>query len=358
MSRRSARAGVPSPLASPARDTDDHLVDWVRHWQSATFAAHALDWIRGSLLEVGAQVRGPLVAHRIRFWAAVFHVETDQGTAWFKACNPGQGFEAATLRALATVAPQDFVTPLATLPERGWLLLPEGGMTLRERGVNGGHWCALVAQTARVQKQLTAHASTLQGAGVAAFGAEMAAPYVHRLVDALAGLPTTHAQSLGRLEARQILDALAGVEPLFDLLAASGIPSSFQPNDVSASNAFIVPGQENRFLLFDVGDGFWSHPFAALAHPVRAATGSWPARPPKNHPMSARLRDAYLEPWHGMLGTTDATEVSQLVEAGDRLGDLHRCESWRRLLEHVPHDAVAEPPRLAYWLAQAVGSRA
>lgn len=70
--------------------------------------------------------------------------------------------------------------------------------------------------------------------------------------------------------------------------------------------------------------------------------------------MLPRLRAAYLRPWREHLAGADANRIRWLLDAADRLGALHRCESWRRLLEQVPRGAVAQPPKLAYWLTQAV----
>lgn len=316
-------------------------------WRSATFREEALGWVRDVLADGGTAVVGELVPHRVRFWSAVFTVRTDRGVFWFKATNPGQGFEGPLLALLGLLVPDHVVVPVAVEVDRGWLLLPDGGPSVAAAGdVGAGEWEALVVQVARMQTALVGHGKELAAAGLPALLPDHAHAYATSLVDSLARLPPSHPQHIGREEARQLLRGLSGVEPLLAELAASGVPPTLQPNDTSAANA-VRGGAGYRFL--DLGDAFWSHPFAALQVPLRMATGAWPGAPARDDALRARLVSAYLGQWPQVTADADT-----LVDAADRLASLHRCESWRRLLAPVDPARLGVPtPRLADWIADA-----
>ena len=325
--------------------------DPVAHWASEGFRRDVDAWVRGALAGTGREVRGPLRTHRLRFWSAVLTVETDAGPVWVKAANPGQAFEAGLLAALARLVPDDVVAPLAVDAERGWLLLPDGGATLRERGATPDDWERLVVQAAHVQRALVPAEPDLTAAGLPRLLPQDGAGYVRDLVGTLAALPADDPQHVDATTARTLLGGLPDLAADLDALAATGVPATFQPNDVSTGNAF-APRDGRQARLFDVGDAFWSHPFAVLHVPLRMATGAWPHPPAPGDPLAGRLRDAYLDVWSTGLSDADAARA---LDAADRLAALHRCESWRRLLAWVDAAAVPAPvPRLADWLVEAV----
>jgi hypothetical protein len=327
--------------------------DLIRYWRSAVFRARAMDWIHEVLGAYGRELPGTLRVHRVRFWSAVFTVQSDSERLWFKAANPGQRFEAPLLARLSQLLPDHVITPLAIDDTRGWLLLPDGGQTLRARGdVTIAEWEALVEQVAQMQAALTQHAADLIQTGLPALPPEQAGEYVAGLVDELAHLPATHPQRIDPDQARALMRGISGLSGCLGELAGSGTPLTLQPNDVSASNAFLPRDDGGPFRLFDFGDAFWSHPFAALQVPTRMVTGSWPLPPPPAHVASARLWRAYLQQWPQ---TSRRDDLAVLIDAADRLASLHRCESWRRLLARVdPEHLGVPPPRLADWLADAM----
>ncbi len=338
-----------APGAATRWRRDDPLAAWA---SPSPLRAEADAWVRTSLAAQGTQVRGPLRPHRLRFWSAVLTTETDRGRVWFKATNPGQAFEPALLAVLARLVPDDVVVPLAVDAARGWALLPDGGATWRERGAGVDDWAALLAQVAAVQQTLCGAGTDLAAAGLPRLLPEEGAAYVRDLVSTLAALPPADPQHVDAPTARALHAAVPRLEDALALLAATGVPPTLQPNDVSTGNAFAPRGPEGRARLFDLGDAFWSHPFAVLQVPLRFATGAWPGPPAPDDPVAAWLRDAYLAAWSGDLRGVDALRA---VDAADRLASLHRCESWRRLLRWVDAAAVPAPvPRLATWLADAL----
>lgn len=335
-----------------------HPDDPVAHWGSDAFRADAEAWVRAALAAAGRELRGPLRTHRLRFWSAVLTADTDRGPVWFKAANPGQAFEAGVLAVLARHVPDDVLTPLAVDAGRGWVLLPDGGPTWREAGADVDDWERLLLQAARVQRALVPAGAELAAAGLPRLLPQDAPAYVEALVEDLAALPPADPQHVDAATARTLLAGVPALAADLDALVATGVPATFQPNDLSTGNAF-APRAGSGPRLFDVGDAFWSHPFAVLHLTTRMAAGTWPHAPAPDDTVARRLRRAYLTAWSPDLpGVLPDDVAARALDAADRLGAVHRCESWRRLLAHVAPAAVPAPvPRLADWLAEAVRPR-
>ncbi len=321
--------------------------DLLALWGSAAFRASAAEWVRTVLSERGVRLHGGLVPHRLRFWSALFTVDTDAGRCWFKACNPGQAFEAGLADRLGRLVPEHVLAPLAVDEGRGWLLLPDGGPTVRDSG--GEQWELLLRQAARMQQALAAHGAALAVAGLPALSPETALAEAIRLVESLARLPAGDPQRVGAARATALRARLERLREPLAALEAPGVPPTLQPNDLSLANAVAAP-DGTGYRIFDLGDAFWSHPFAVLQVPLRMATGAWPGPPARGDLLADRLARAYLGEWPQLA----PDDVGLLVDAADRLASLQRCESWRRLLAHVdPGRLGVSTPRLVDWIADA-----
>ncbi len=324
------------------------VVDFVALWRTETFQRRAVAWIDTVLLERGEDRVGPVEEFRVRFWSGVFRVPLrGGGAAWFKVANPGQAFEGELLVALARVAPGRVVEPWAIEPSEAWSLLPDGGPTLD--WTSEDDWFRLINDVAVLQRRCQIHEGAL--AMLPSYEAANAADRVEGLVRQLAVLPSRHAQHVDAADADRYLQGLPRLREQMVFLDATGPRPSLQPNDAHPRNAVrpIRPGEPRR--LFDLGDAVWSHPWAVLHLPGRGIAGvglseSWPKA--RN---TRRLVDAYAEHWTEI----DRKDRPAVLEAAERLGALHRVESWRRLL--LEADPTAEGPsklRLAPWLEQAL----
>lgn len=323
--------------------------DLVGLWESEDFELEVQAWVQEVLGRSGVRSAGPLVAHRVRFWAAIFRQSTDEGTVWVKVPNPGQQFEGALLQSLSRLVPDHVLTPLAVHPAHGWILLPDGGATVREEEVVSQTWEVLMAQVARLQVELSTHAEDLARTGLPVLLPGEASEYVSTLTAALARLPRQDAQHLGVEDARAIERNLPALTLRWEHLGSHGAAMSLQLNDASPSNAFRSTGPQ-PFRFFDLGDAFWSSPAAVLQVPTRMAARSWPRHPAAVTPLIRSMVDAYVEVWSGAHGR----DVGD-VDAADRLASVHRCESWRRLLVEVDRTRLGVPaPRLGDWLKDAV----
>lgn len=320
--------------------------DLVAEWSSEAFLAEATAWVDQVLVGSGTRRTGPPAPHKVRFWAAVLQVPTDRGRVWFKVANPGQAFEGALLAALGTLAPDRVVAPLATDDVRGWWLLPDGGPTVDQRLADP--WPLLMARAADLQREVTGDEAAL--AMLPRLRIAEARVWVLDVIEDLAHLPTSDPQHLSAADASRLTGGLPALQDDLALLADLGIPETLQPNDVNPRNA-CGPDEAAALRFFDLGDAFWSHPFAALHLPMRLAAGLDLAAPLPSAPAAVRVAEAYLARWP----EAPRRRWAAVVRAADRLGAVHRAASWQRLLAPVDPARLGLPtPRIADWLAAAL----
>lgn len=346
-------------------DDEDGRRDLVAEWSSDAFLDEATAWVDGLLAAglaapgstgAGARRTGPLHRNRVRFWSTVLEVPVDGGRLWFKAANPGQAFEGAALAALGTVVPDRVVAPLAVDEGRGWWLLPDGGPTLRDRYPEGGAggpdvpWSEMLAHVAALQLAVTTDADRL--AMVPRLGPAAALAWTRETLDALAELPADDPQHVDPEAAADLRGRLPLLEADVAALDALGVPDTLQPNDVNPGNVCLPPAPGAPPRLIDLGDAFWSHPFAVLHPPTRIAAGVRLAAPRPDGPAAVALADSYLACWD-----VPPAERERARRAADRLGAVHRAASWERLLAPVAQDPARlgmPVPRLADWIAVAL----
>jgi hypothetical protein len=91
---------------------------------------------------------------------------------WCKASRPGTGHEAAVLEAFAGWGIRKVLVPLAVDRARAWLLVPDGGTTLRQTRPDGhgdrdlAAWERILAGYAGLQRAVERHADDLLALGV------------------------------------------------------------------------------------------------------------------------------------------------------------------------------------------------
>jgi hypothetical protein len=323
-------------------------------WVDAGWLHAASTWASDRLAEHGYALAGEPEQTHIRPWSTLLRLPTNEGVFWFKANAIGTAHEGPLIAALARWAPGHVLEPLAADARQGWLLLPDGGTTLR--AAQGGetdidHWAEILTDHAELQRQLAPHADEIVSVGVPDLRperlpevrADLLADETALRIGLPGGLTPEQRQRLQNDEARYAA--------LCAELAAIGIPGSVNHDDLHDNNVF-VPGQPGgHYRVFDWGDASVAHPFAVLLIALRVVE--------MLHHLSAgdaallRLRDAYLEPW---TGDFDRAELIDAVRLALRVGGVSRALSYRSaLLEGTPADHGEYGDGVPQWLLESYG---
>src|SRR4029453_703277 len=116
----------------------------------------------------GIMVAGPIEQPHLRPWSTVLRVPTSAGDHYFKATSPLLSHEPALTQWLAQRRPDCVAPVLAVKLDRGWMLMPDGGGTLRaviqaDRDIC--RWDAALSIYARLQIDMAAHLDRLLALG-------------------------------------------------------------------------------------------------------------------------------------------------------------------------------------------------
>lgn len=301
-------------------------------WLDPAWHVEVLAWIETRLAERGISVTGLVAQPHIRPWSTAISVPTDAGPVWFKAAGPGNGYEAALLSAMARWQTPGILEPIAIEPERGWLLLPDGGPRLRD--VTGGgpgldHWARILPEWASIQRHLAPRADDLIAVGVPDLRPATLPARLATLCD--------DPDVLLSKDDRERLRALVPTYAAWCAeLESVGIAASLQHDDLHDGNVFVGEGGDR---IFDWGDANLAHPFGTLLVTFRSITNRGLGDDADAGRALDRLRDAYLEAWtdqHPM------AELRRAVPLAMRTAIVGRSLSWQRALSGIPLDERGE----------------
>lgn len=284
-------------------------------------------------------------------WSTVLRVPTDAGPFWFKANALGVFHEAALLAVLARLSPQHVLTPVAVDVRRGWALLPDGGLTLRDRegaATDLGLWERMLLEYAELQRVLAPHVDQLLAAGTPD-GRPRRLPQSRAALLAdddllMLGHPD------GMTEEQR--DALRASAPAYAAMCAEldslGIPASLQHDDLHDNNVFLPSTPQGSLRMFDWGDSVVGHPFGTLLVTLRVVADR--AEVAYGGRELLRLRDAYLEPW---TAEHDRATLEHACRLALRVGGVLRADCYRRaLLEATPAGRAAFGDGVPQWLLE------
>ncbi|WP_285651115.1 phosphotransferase [Actinomycetospora sp. NBRC 106375] len=284
-----------------------------------------LAWVAAT---TGLRPDGP-VRQRHRAWSTVLRIPTREGPVWLKEPVPGMAHEVGLHALLARLAPDAVATPLAVDTDRGRLLLPDTGPSVRDTGVEpSAAMTAALSRYARLQRAVAGHVPRMTALGVPdATPPALSARYAEAV--ATIGGPATHR------------DVVAGWAARLD----GTVPSSVDHQDLHVGNVLV----DGRFP--DWGDAVLAHPFASLLvalgslrRTLHVATGD---------PAVTRPRDAYLEVFTDL---APRAELIDLAETACRAAVVARALTWTRgaavdpRFTHTPRE-VLDVLGDADWLA-------
>ncbi len=311
-------------------------------WTDPAWRAEILAWATDRLVALGRRVEGPAEQPHVRPWSTVFRIPTDVGPVWCKAPGPAMAHEAALLTDFAAWGTPHIVPPLVVEPERGWILLPDGGPTMRQTRPAGtgdqdlGAWERILPAYAALQRSTESRTADLLAAGVPDGRPDTISATLVGLLDMDALWGDDRIEPNDRPAARSTRHRLRQLAPRIGdaaaQLAGSGIAPTIQHDDLHGGNIFAGAA---GIRFFDWGDAVVAHPFATLtvtlnsiAHITGLASGATKLR---------RVRDAYLEAWTDVGSPTD---LGPTVELALDLGRIGRAAAWSRALDGVPPDEM------------------
>ncbi len=321
--------------------------DWPKVWSSRQWRTGAEVWVRRELARRGMAVTGEVTQPRIRFWSTQLVFPTDHGPVWFKENNPGQRFEAAVLATLAELAPTQVVAPLATDPERGWLLTTDHGNTVAAmQSPDEAMWTQVLGEYADLQQRVARHGEALQNAGLERLTPDVAVTRLEQVLAEITGLADKDPLHLSQGAAQRVARQLPRLRAAADSLAAGPVPMSLEHNDLHPGNAFVPRPGESQVRFFDFGDAIWGHPFSSLYVAISVMGEQWGTT--TDDPRIQRAVAAYLEAWDGF---GDHTQLRRLADLAVQLAPIQRFWSWYRLLRWTSGPAVAHyAPYAMRWL--------
>jgi hypothetical protein len=311
-------------------------------WRDPAWRAAADAWDEEQLAAAGRRVTGPGDSERLVPWSAVWRVPTDGGPVWFKACSTGVRHEPALYEVLVRRAPDHVVIPLATDVDRGFLLLPDGGPTLRQmEGARAdlAAWAGMLQEYAVMQRGLEHWADELRATGLAVAGPDGLPGMREALLADDRLLLLGDPEGLTAEQRAELVAAQPAYAAQCAELAAYGIPLSLQHDDLHDNNVFGPAEPGGPLRVFDWGDGVLGHPFGVLLISLRVVSDLLDVG--ESSPEVRRLRDAYLEPWVGEWDLPDLRDAARLAV---RVGGVSRADCYRRATMDWPVDTPTRAP--------------
>ncbi len=335
-------------LAAACHGLDAPLAPTRRPWSERGWLQGAEAWVDAALRTAGLGPSRPPVQLRTWGLSTVLRFGTPAGDVYFKAAahrNAGGGAqsghrsflfanEAALLAALARRFPDDVPRPLATDPDRVWMLLPDAGPALAASD-DLDAWEAAIRVHARHQRDYAGQDAELLRIGCLDRRLSRLTADLDDLAEDEAALAFLDPPDRDRLRA-----SVPVLQALIDEAAALGIPDTLMHGDLHAGNIGLRGG---RCMFFDWTDACVAHPFLDLvtfldeSAVLDAAPGA-----------RERLHAAYCDEWHGVVSGDALTRSAELAET---IGTLHQAVSYQHMvasLEEPTRSAMGEG--IAYWV--------
>jgi len=296
-------------------------------WLDPDWLGGAHAWIESELARLGMRRTAGIEQPHVYPWSTVLRVPTETGDVWFKANHDALRHEAGLLELLSARHPDCVPPPLATAPQRGWILMADAGQPLRhllpvERDLD--RWKDVLGLCAAVQLDLTDSVDTMLELGV---------PDLR-----LATLPEKYERFVTELDAEPRFRQSTGyVAELSDALAGYGIHETIQHDDLHDGQVFVKDG---RHLLMDWGDACISHPFFTLSVTLEGVI-AWGLDDVEGSVDTVPFRDAYLRPFAERYDV----DLAGAAEVAVRLGWACRAVNG-----HVPGEDKATLARLRMFL--------
>jgi hypothetical protein len=307
-------------------------------WTQPGWLTAAIDWVNGQLADQGLSLAGPIEQPHIRPWSTVLRVPASDGLLYFKATAPVLAHEPAITAALARWRPDCMPEVLAADLGRGWLLMHDSGVALRQLVRADGHlrrWQPVLPLYAELQIELAGRQPELLALGALDRRLERLAADYERLLADTPSLRLDQPDGLSQAAYQRLRDLAPRFAAECRRLADFGLPETLHHDDFHDSNIFL---RGERVTFTDWGESCVAHPFFTMLVMLRGAAHTLQLAP--DAPEVLALRDRYLEPWERLAPRAALIEACALAQ---RVGMVGRALTWHRVVS-----ALAEPARSEY----------
>ena len=273
-----------------------------------------MTWLDERLAASGIRRTGEVSQPHLRPWATALRAPTDRGPVWLKASGPETAFEVALYQLLERVAPERVLAPIATDPGRGWMVLPDGGVTLGERLDELDPAEAMVVvlpEYGRLQRDLGPHVDELLRLGLADSGRRSCRGGSRRRSRRSGA---SSGAGRGRPRDPPAGGGHAGAVRGVVRPAGGAVGASLDHNDLHYWNVFV----DGSVRFYDWGDSVVAHPFASMLLGLGMLRRQLEVG--ADDPAVVRPRDAYLEVFGDLASRAELVEELELAARWARSG--------------------------------------
>ena len=316
---------------------DNHTNERMPAWNETGWQSDVDTWIRSTLDELKIRLTGQIEQFHNRPWSTVLRVPTVEGFCYFKAAAPMLAYEPALTDFRFKLRPDIMPVVLAVNLQRGWMLMRDSGIPLREfikAEKSLRRWKEILPLYVELQKELATHAGRMLALGVPDRRLETLPNQFERLVADERSMLIGQTGGLTSSDYRQLKSTVGPFERMCIELASSNIPATLHHDDFHDGNLFL---QNGHVRFTDWGESAVTHPFFTLVVLLRGASNSLDLRP--DAPELGQLRDWYLNQWVDYASLADLQEI---VLLGQRIGLVNRALTWHRVITNLPESLQFE----------------
>ena len=306
-------------------------------WDNKDWYARSLAWIQVQIDRLGITLSGSVEEHHIRPWSAVLRVPTSEGQLFFKASSPVLMHEAGLTQTLANWRPDLLPHVFAADPQRGLLLMADGGPTLRSfLGTDHylAHWRQVLPVYAEMQIEMAGRSDELLTAGALDRRLKTLPGQLADLLSNQEALLIDRPDGLTAGQYRDLVEFVPRFASMCAALENYGLPETLHHDDFHGNN--ICVGDEG-YLFFDWGESCIAHPFFTMVVTPRGI--EFFLKLSSESPVLAELRDLYLEPWTKFMGRRQLDDVYNLANL---VGMVNRALTWYRVVSGIPEPYKSE----------------
>jgi len=306
-------------------------------WMQKSWFEQASTWIHDELERQDIYVNGPIDQPYEGLSSTVLRVPSTAGDIYFKACGPGFTHEPALTDSLWRWRPDCMPPVLAVDIQRGWMLTPDLGTSLRS--INQPtrvlqHWRRVLPLYAEVQIEFADRINEiLELGGLDRRLAKLPDQYEQLLTDTDA-LRLGHPEGLSIEEYQGLRQFAPEFRAMCEKLARYCIPETLNHEDFHDANIFL---RNSHYTFADWGESGVAHPFFTLL--VTSRVIAWRLKLTEDAPELVELRDIYLEPWTRYESRENLIAAFKLAY---RVGMVCRAMTWQRILAGVEEPVKAE----------------